>query len=97
MLPCRFRPIPMLLDIGFLWPGRDYGRAGNYFRRSLASARTIDDPLAVAQSLNRLGNWYVNIQPPEQPFEHHEEALDHRQALAPSLAVRHATASKTSP
>lgn len=65
-----------LLDLGFLWAGRDYGRVGGYFRRSLDLARALDDSRAVAQSLNRLGNWFANNQQPEESFRLHEEALE---------------------
>lgn len=50
-----------LMDIGFLWAGRDYAQAGAYFQRALALARTVNDPAALAHSLNRLGSCWALI------------------------------------
>src|SRR6266516_3547831 len=49
-----------LLDLGFLWAGRDYAQAGHWFRRSLERAQVLADPKLRARSLNRVGNWLVN-------------------------------------
>ena len=64
-----------LLDLGFLWAGRDYARTGDYFQQALALAQTGADPLAVAQSLNRMGNWMVNTGRVEEGRQLHNEAL----------------------
>ncbi|MGH2494891.1 MAG: helix-turn-helix transcriptional regulator [Ktedonobacteraceae bacterium] len=65
-----------LCDLGFLWTGRDYTQAGTYFQPALALARHMDDPLILAHSLNRLGNWHVmNIDQPGEALRYHEEAL----------------------
>ncbi len=52
-------------------------------RRSIASARcslarTMADPIILAHSLNRVGNWYTNIARPREGFALHREALRHR-------------------
>ena len=70
-----------LLDLGALWAGRDYTQTGEYYRQALALARTINDPAAVAQSLNRLGNWYVNRDDAAQALGYHQEALAIFQAV----------------
>jgi DNA-binding CsgD family transcriptional regulator len=64
-----------LLDLGFLWTGRDYARAGDYLRRALALARTLDDPIRLATSLNRVGNWRLNVEQPHEALPYHHEAL----------------------
>ncbi len=64
-----------LMDLGFLWAQRDYAQAGNYFQQALALARHMDDPLTLAHSLNRLGNWHANIEQPHQALQYHQEAL----------------------
>ncbi|MGD9894167.1 MAG: helix-turn-helix transcriptional regulator, partial [Dehalococcoidia bacterium] len=64
-----------LLDLGYLWASRDYRRTGDYFQRALQRARTIGDPVAIAQSLNRLGNWLVNNERPRESLQYHHEAL----------------------
>jgi len=64
-----------LCDLGFLWTGRDYTRAGTYFQQALELARHMDDPLTLAHSLNRLGNWHVNIEQPGEALHYHQEAL----------------------
>jgi len=71
-----------LLDLGLLWAGRDYAQAGDYYQRALALARTMDDPAALAHSLNRLGNWYLNAEQPQEALRCHQEALATFQALS---------------
>jgi DNA-binding CsgD family transcriptional regulator len=64
-----------LLDLGFLWASRDYGTAGGYFDAALALAREIGDPIRLARSLNRVGNWHLNTGSAEEACRYHEEAL----------------------
>ncbi len=64
-----------LLALGTLWSGRDYTRAGTWFRDALAAARAARDPARVATSLNRLGNWHMNVEEPQAARPLHEEAL----------------------
>lgn len=64
-----------LLDIGFLWAGRDYTQAGQWFRRALDHAQGLGDPKLRARSLNRVGNWLVNIGRAEEGLRAHQEAL----------------------
>jgi DNA-binding CsgD family transcriptional regulator/Tfp pilus assembly protein PilF len=64
-----------LLDLGLLWASRDYERAGDFCRQALALARSMDDPLAIGHSLNRLGNWLMNSGRPFEALDHHREAL----------------------
>ncbi|HTK50175.1 MAG TPA: AAA family ATPase [Gemmatimonadaceae bacterium] len=61
--------------LGKLWAARDYVRAGEYRRDALDMARTIGDDSLVARSLNRVGNWHVNVEEPRAGLPHHEEAL----------------------
>ncbi len=64
-----------LLDLGFLWAERDYQQTGAYFRRAIDRARELADPKLLAQSLNRLGNWHVNVEQPLEALRCHQEAL----------------------
>ena len=64
-----------LYALGMLWSARDYARAGEYRRNALAVARALGDELLVARSLNRIGNWHVNLDEPQAGLPHHEEAL----------------------
>jgi len=64
-----------LLDLGFLWTGRDYARAEPYFHQALERARSIENPVPLAQSLNRLGNWHLNSDRPLEALHYHQEAL----------------------
>jgi len=64
-----------MIDLGFLWIGRDYARAGEHLQRALELARAIGDPPMLAHSLNRMGNWYANSEQPLQVQHYHEEAL----------------------
>ena len=61
--------------LGLLWAARDYARAGEYRREALALARRIGDDSLIARSLNRVGNWHVNLDEPQLGLPHHEEAL----------------------
>jgi DNA-binding CsgD family transcriptional regulator/tetratricopeptide (TPR) repeat protein len=64
-----------LCDLGFLWTGRNYAQAGSYFQQALELARHMRDPLILAHSLNRLGNWRMNIEEPSVALHSHQEAL----------------------
>jgi tetratricopeptide (TPR) repeat protein len=64
-----------LLDLGKLWAGRDYARAGGYFQRAHDLAQQMRDPAMLADSLNRIGNWKLNIEQPMQAQDAHQGAL----------------------
>ncbi len=80
-----------LLALGLLWSSRDYEQAIRYLQRTLTLARDLDDPAALARSLNRLGNCYVNAEAPREAERYHREAfalfqtLDDRRGLAETL------------
>ena len=80
-----------LIDLGLLWAERDYELSGDYCQQALALARTLEDPLALAHSLNRMGNWYTNTQGPHLGLPYHLEALsiledlDDKRGLADTL------------
>jgi DNA-binding CsgD family transcriptional regulator len=61
--------------LGLLWSARDYVRAGDYRRDALALARTIGDPALIAKSLNRIGNWHINLEHAADAITNHDEAL----------------------
>ena len=63
------------MDLGWLWTGRDYQKAGDYFQRAIEFARRTDDPIALGQALNRVGNWHVHQNHPQEAIRCHEEAL----------------------
>ncbi|CAN5560712.1 helix-turn-helix transcriptional regulator [soil metagenome] len=63
------------LALGQLWAGRDYSRSGEYFQRALQLARATSDTSLLANVLNRVGNWHVNIDQPALAFPLHNEAL----------------------
>ncbi|CAN5686953.1 hypothetical protein BH23CHL2_BH23CHL2_27530 [soil metagenome] len=65
-----------LLDLGLLWAGRDYEQSAEYCQRALTLARAIGDPVILAHSLNRIGNWYTNIARPREGLALHREALE---------------------
>lgn len=70
-----------LMDLGKLWTARDYARAGDFFQKALDLARLLDNPEVLARTLNRLGNWHLNVEAPQQALSYHEEALTIFQAL----------------
>jgi tetratricopeptide (TPR) repeat protein len=65
-----------LLALGLLWSGRDYRLSQEYLQQALDTARALGQPLLVAQSLNRVGNWHLNAgQGVSEAERHHREAL----------------------
>jgi DNA-binding CsgD family transcriptional regulator len=70
-----------LLNLGFLWASRDYARTGEYFQRALSLARALGDPATVAHSLNRMGNWHMNVEHTPEALQYQREALDIFQGL----------------
>lgn len=62
-------------DLGFLWAGRDYERAGSFFRQAVLLAQQLEEPTLQAHSLNRLGNWLVNTGQVEEGLQAHHQAL----------------------
>ena len=64
-----------LLDLGFLWAARDLDRTGEYHRQALAVARQIADPAIFARSLNRIGNWHLNLEQLAEARRYHAQAL----------------------
>jgi tetratricopeptide (TPR) repeat protein len=70
-----------LLHLGMLWAGRDYERSGEYYQHAFELARTLNDPSSMARSLNRLGNWHLNVERPQEALTHHQEALSIFQRL----------------
>jgi DNA-binding NarL/FixJ family response regulator len=71
-----------LFDLGFLWTGREYEQAGQYLQSALSLARTMDNSPMLGQTLNRIGNWYVNLDRPQEGVPYHHEALTIFQALS---------------
>ncbi|MEP6986258.1 MAG: AAA family ATPase, partial [Chloroflexota bacterium] len=69
-----------LLDLGMLWASRDYTQSGEYYEQALLVAHTINDPLLIARSLNRLGNWYANVGKAVEGLQAHNTALELFQA-----------------
>ena len=49
-----------ILDLGFLWTGHDYKRAGAYFQQAVDLARDLGDAGLQARSLSRQANWLLN-------------------------------------
>jgi len=80
-----------LLDLGLLWAGRDYAQTEAYYRQAFALAQTMADPIHLAQSQNRLGNWHLNVDQPLEAIRFHQEALalfqaaGHQQGIAETL------------
>lgn len=70
-----------LLNLGKLWAGRDYERSGEYYQHAFEMARTLNEPSTLAYSLNRLGNWHMNVEQPSEALRYHREALTFFQEL----------------
>ena len=63
------------IDLGALWAERDYTRTSAFFQRAYEHARAIGQPPMLARSLNRVGNWHLNVEEPLEALRCHEEAL----------------------
>lgn len=80
-----------LIDLGFLWASRDYSRTEGYYRQALELAQASGERRLVAHSLNRIGNWRLNMEHPHEARTYHEQALEifrdlnERQGVAASL------------
>jgi DNA-binding CsgD family transcriptional regulator/tetratricopeptide (TPR) repeat protein len=61
--------------LGMLWAARDYTRAGEARHAALVLARASGDPARIARSLNRVGNWHLNLEQPAPARRCHDEAL----------------------
>lgn len=77
-----------LTELGLLWTARDYERTGSYAQAALDLARQLGDPALVGHSLNRVANWYVNIDEAEVALGLHGEAL----AIFEAAGDRHGVA-----
>lgn len=65
-----------LIDLGSLWASRDYEQSGQCFRRALDLAQRLNNPSAIGHSLNRLGNWHLNVEQPLEALRCHQQALE---------------------
>lgn len=64
-----------LIELGLLFASRSYFRTGMYFHQALELAQQLDDPILIAHSLNRVGNWHINVEEAPRALEHHQQAL----------------------
>jgi DNA-binding CsgD family transcriptional regulator len=70
-----------LVDLGSLWAGRDYAQTRAFYLRAFDHARDIDQPPLIAHSLNRVGNWHLNVEEPLEALQCHQRALSIFQEL----------------
>lgn len=77
-----------LIELGLLFASRSYFRTGMYFHQALELAEQLGNRTLIAHSLNRVGNWHINVENAQAALEHHQQALaifqelNHRQGLA---------------
>lgn len=76
-----------VIDLGFLWVGRDYAQAEPWFRQALMLSQELNDPALHARSLNRIGNWHLNGGQPGEALLCHQEALSIFQKLHDSHGI----------
>lgn len=65
-----------LFDLGFLWTARDMTQAQDYLDRALTTARAMGDGQVLGQTLNRIGNWHLNMGAPGAALAYHAQARD---------------------
>ena len=84
----RYAEWDALIRLAGLWAGRDYTRTGDYVAKALELAEGVGDRALIGHSLNRMGNWHLNNENPEQAREFHLQALEifehieHQQGIA---------------
>jgi adenylate cyclase len=76
-----------LLDLAKLWRARDYSRTRDCLEQALALAHRLDDPAALADSLNWLGNWHLNMEEIPASLAYHAQALEIFEQLGDRRAV----------
>jgi DNA-binding CsgD family transcriptional regulator len=64
-----------LLDLGFLWTGHDYQRAGAYFQQAVDLARDLGDAGLQVHSLTQQANWLLNTWQVADALATNREAL----------------------
>ncbi len=62
-------------DLGMLWSSKDYERTQAYYDQALKLARTMNEPVILAHTLNLIGNLEVNVSLPLVSEARHQEAL----------------------
>ncbi len=65
-----------LLALGRLWTLRDYGQGQGFVDQALELAHHIGDPVVLAESLNRVGNWHLNGEDLPAAIAYHQQALE---------------------
>ncbi len=75
------------INLGALWAARDYRKTGNYYRSALKIARQIKDPKLLAHSLDRLANYYTNVEEPEKSQDLLKEALSIFQQIGDASGI----------
>lgn len=65
----------VLFELGALWAGRDYQKTGEYYQAAHTIAVKSANLAMQANALNRIGNWYVNLDRPNDAAECHHQAL----------------------
>jgi DNA-binding CsgD family transcriptional regulator len=76
-----------LIDLGALWAERDYTQTSAFFQRAYEHARAMGQPPMLARSLNRVGNWHLNVEEPLEALRCHQEALAIFQQLKDSHGI----------
>jgi len=76
-----------LLHLGLLWASRDYARAGEHYQEAVKLAATRGDQPLLARSLNRVGNWRLNIEQPNEALRCHQEALQILERIGDEASV----------
>jgi tetratricopeptide (TPR) repeat protein/DNA-binding CsgD family transcriptional regulator len=65
-----------LIDLGALWASRDYAKTGDYIQQALELGRKLNDDKILARSMNRVGNWHLNVEQPREALRYHHQALE---------------------
>jgi len=63
------------IDLGFLSASRDFAKAGDHFQAALALAPDLSNPALAALTLNRVGNWHLNVAQASKALQYHLEAI----------------------
>jgi tetratricopeptide (TPR) repeat protein len=86
-----------LRDLGAMWAGRDYNQTQKYYQSALNLARDMQEIPMIVSSLNRLGNWHMNVEEPLEALRYliHDRGSNYGETFAHVAASSVITLLKT--
>ncbi|NJN79363.1 MAG: AAA family ATPase [Anaerolineales bacterium] len=64
-----------LIDLGFLYASFDYAKTGDLFQQAFVVGQALGDDETLGHTMNRIGNWHLNIDKSKEALHYHTAAL----------------------